>query len=151
MKGDLQMHTAWSDGSGTIAEMAAAAIGRGYRYIAITDHTKGLKIAGGLNEERLGRQGLEIATLNEQFRKQSIDFTVLRSAELNLSPDGVGDMEGSSLCDLDLVLGCFHSALRRTQDQTSRYIAGLQNPQIHILRHPQTRIWHEPAGETLHN
>ena len=146
LNGDLQMHTEWSDGGGTISEMAAAAIERGYTFIAITDHTKGLKIAGGLDEERLEQQGREIAILNKQLRTQGIDFTILRSAEMNLSPTGEGDMRTSALRKLDLVLGCFHSALRRTEDQTSRYIAGLRNPDIQILGHPQTRAWNRREG-----
>jgi len=146
LKGDLQMHTVWSDGGGTIPEMAAAAIERGYEFIAITDHTKGLKIAGGLDEERLQKQGDEIAAVNQHFRKQRINFTVLRSAEMNLSPVGEGDMESSALRQLDLVLGCFHSALRRPDDQTSRYLAGVRNPDIQILGHPQTRVWNRREG-----
>lgn len=146
LKGDLQMHTTWSDGAGSIAEMATAAIARGYQYIGITDHTKGLKIAGGIDESSLGRQGREIAKINQGYRKLGIDFTVLRSAEVNLSPDGGGDMDPAALGELDLVLGCFHSALRRKEDQTSRYIAGLRNPDIQILGHPQTRVWNYRAG-----
>ncbi len=68
LNGDLQMHTTWSDGAGTVAEMAAAAIERGYKFIGITDHTQGLKIAGGLDESRLAEQGREIAALNKQLR-----------------------------------------------------------------------------------
>jgi histidinol phosphatase-like PHP family hydrolase len=146
LKGDLQMHSEWSDGATPIADMAAAGIERGYQYIAITDHTKGLKIAGGLDEARLAQQGVEIAKLNKQFRADGTEFTILRAAEMNLSPDGAGDMELSALAELDLVLGCFHSALRRTEDQTSRYIAGLQNPGIQILGHPQTRIYDRREG-----
>src|SRR3954447_9901744 len=146
LRGDLQMHSEWSDGSATIAEMATAGMERGYEYIAITDHTKGLKIAGGLDEERLAQQGAEIATLNQQLRKSESNFTVLRAAEMNLSPDGSGDMEPSALSKLDLVLGCFHSALRRKEDQTARYLAGIRNPDIQILGHPQTRIYNHREG-----
>jgi histidinol phosphatase-like PHP family hydrolase len=146
LKGDLQMHTEWSDGSGSLSEMGAAAISRGYQYIGITDHTKGLKIANGLDEARLAEQGREIAALNEQLRTQGIDITLLRSAEMNLSPAGEGDMSPEALRKLDLVLGCFHSALRRTEDQTGRYIAGLRNPDIQILGHPQTRVWNRREG-----
>jgi histidinol phosphatase-like PHP family hydrolase len=146
LKGDLQMHTEWSDGGGTISDMAAAAIERGYKYIAITDHTKGLKIAGGLDEQRLAEQGREISMLNKQFRAQRIDFTILRSAEMNLTPTGEGDMPSSALRKLDVVLGCFHSALRRTEDQTGRYLSGLQNREIQILGHPQTRVWNRREG-----
>jgi len=113
LHGDLQMHTVWSDGSGTILAMAETAIEREYQYIAITDHTKGLKIAHGLDEERLEQQGREIMELNRGFSKRGTDFTILRSAEVNLSPKGEGDIAPSALRKLDLVLGCFHSALRR--------------------------------------
>ena len=146
LKGDLQMHTEWSDGATTVAEMAAGGIERNYHYIAITDHTKGLKIAGGLDEKRLVRQGREIIRLNKQLAKQGTAFTVLRSAEMNLSPQGEGDMNASAMGKLDLVLGCFHSALRRTEDQTDRYVAGLRNPLIQILGHPQTRVYNRREG-----
>jgi len=146
LKGDLQMHTQWSDGAGTVAEMAAAAMERGYEYIGITDHTQGLKIAGGLDEARLAAQGREIAPLNRELSKQRTSFTVLRSAEMNLSPTGEGDMKPSALAKLDLVLGCFHSALRRSEDQTARYVAGLRNPNIQILGHPQTRVYNRREG-----
>jgi histidinol phosphatase-like PHP family hydrolase len=115
-------------------------------YIGITGHTKGLQIANGLDEARLVAQGREIGALNKQLRARGIDFTILRSAEMNLSPTGEGDMRPSSLRKLDLVLGCFHSALRRTEDQTHRYIAGLRNPDIQILGHPQTRVWNRREG-----
>ncbi len=146
VKGDLQMHTEWSDGASAIAEMAAGGIARHYEYIAITDHTKGLKIAGGLDEKRLARQGREIDALNKHLRKQGTEFTVLRSAEVNLSPAGEGDMNPKALAKLDLVLGCFHSVLRRTDDQTDRYIAALRNPSIQILGHPQTRMYDRRDG-----
>jgi histidinol phosphatase-like PHP family hydrolase len=146
LKGDLQMHTEWSDGASTLNDMAAGGIERNYRYIAITDHTKGLKIAGGLDEKRLAQQGRAIISLNKQLSKDRRDLTVLRSAELNLSPAGESDMGPKSLAQLDLVLGCFHSALRRKEDQTARYIAALQNPDIQILGHPQTRIYNRREG-----
>ena len=92
LQGDLQMHTVWSDGSGTISAMAEATIERDYKYIAITDHTKGLKIAGGLDEERLEQQGREILEINRRFRERGTDFSILRSAEMNLSPIGEGDI-----------------------------------------------------------
>ena len=98
IKGDLQMHSDWSDGSATIAEMAAAALDRNYEYIAITDHGKGLKIAGGIDEEQLARQGMEIESLNASNAAEGKRFRVLRSIELNLSPKGEGDMSPSSAC-----------------------------------------------------
>ncbi len=146
--GDLQMHTLWSDGSDSIQDMADSAVERGYSYIAITDHSQGLKIAGGINENQLTRQAKEIAEVNERMKRREHKFRVLRSVELNLSPDGDGDMDPSALRNLDLVLGCFHSALRRREDQTERYLAALRNPSIHILGHPRGRIYNFRLGLT---
>ena len=144
--GDLQMHTQWSDGSGTIADMAATAVERGYRYIAITDHSIGLTIAGGIGEEELLQQGTEIAKVNASMQRDARDLTVLRSIELNLNPRGEGDMGCESLAQLDLVLGSFHSALRRKEDQTERYLAALRNPDVHILGHPRGRVYNFRLG-----
>jgi len=146
LRGDLQMHSRWSDGSATIAEMADAAKERSYDYIAITDHSKGLKIAGGIDERALKRQGTEIAKVNTALSKSGSQLTVLRSIEMNLNPRGQGDMSPDSLLGLDLVLGSFHSALRTTEDQTERYLAALRNPHIHILGHPRGRIYNFRIG-----
>src|SRR5882724_593787 len=146
LRGDLQMHSRWSDGSGTIAEMADAATERSYEYIAITDHSKGLKIAGGIDERALKKQGAEIAKLNAVLRKSGKNLAVLRSIELNLNRRGEGDMSGESLSALDLVLGSFHSSLRTVEDQTDRYVAALRNPHILILGHPRGRIYNFRLG-----
>jgi histidinol phosphatase-like PHP family hydrolase len=146
LRGDLQMHTRWSDGSGTIAEMAETAKDRSYQYIAITDHSKALKIAGGIDERALKRQGTEIAQMNVAISKSGAHFSVLRSIEMNLNPRGEGDMSPDSLLGLDLVLGSFHSALRTTEDQTERYVAALRNPHIHVLGHPRGRIYNFRIG-----
>ena len=146
LRGDLQMHSRWSDGSGTIAEIADGAANRSYEYIAITDHSKTLKIAGGIDEPALKRQGVEIAKVNVALSKSAAHVTVLRSIEMNLNPRGEGDMSPDSLRSLDLVLGSFHSALRTTEDQTERYLAALRNPHIHILGHPRGRIYNFRIG-----
>jgi len=146
IRGDLQMHSRWSDGSATIAEMGDAAKERSYEYIAITDHSKGLKIASGIDERALKRQGTEIAKVNAALSKSASQLTVLRSIEMNLNPRGKGDMSPDSLRSLDLVLGSFHSALRTTEDQTERYLAALRNPHIHILGHPRGRIYNFRIG-----
>jgi histidinol phosphatase-like PHP family hydrolase len=146
IRGDLQMHTLWSDGSGSVQEMAEAARSRGYSHIAITDHSKGLKIAGGIDEDQLAKQGEEISAVNESMGRNAGSFRVIRSVELNLSPIGVGDMNEAALHRLDLVLGCFHSALRRKEDQTERYLSALRNPSIHILGHPRGRIYNFRLG-----
>jgi putative hydrolase len=141
-KGDLQMHTAWSDGSGSVLDMARAAIERGYSYIGITDHSKGLKIAGGINEDEVARQGEEIDAANAALD----GFTILKSIELNLSPSGAADLDEKALRKLDLVVGSFHSALRRLEDQTGRYMAALENDCVHILGHPRGRVYNYRLG-----
>ena len=146
LRGDLQMHTRWSDGSGTTAEMAEAASERSYEYIAITDHSKGLKIAGGIDERALKKQGNEIAKLNVLVSKSGRQLVVLRSLEMNLNRRGEGDMSPESLAALDLVLGSFHSSLRIVEDQMDRYLAALRNPQIQILGHPRGRIYNFRIG-----
>jgi histidinol phosphatase-like PHP family hydrolase len=143
LRGDLQMHTKYSDGSGTIREMAEAAHERGYEYVAITDHSKGLKIAGGINEKVLVRQAIEIARTNARAASK---VTVLSSIELNLNPRGEGDMDPKALAKLDLVLGSFHSSLRVKDDQTARYLAAIRNPDIQILGHPRGRIYNFRLG-----
>jgi histidinol phosphatase-like PHP family hydrolase len=146
LRGDLQMHTRWSDGSGTIGEMAGAARERSYEYIAITDHSKGLKIAGGIDERALRKQSTEIAKLNSSASQLGGKFTILRSLELNLNVRCEGDMSSASLSALDLVLGSFHSSLRMIDDRTDRYLAALRNPNIQILGHPRGRIYNYRLG-----
>jgi putative hydrolase len=143
LRGDLQMHTRYSDGSGTIAEMAEAARARNYEYIAITDHSKGLKIAGGIDEKRLGKQAAEISKANARAPN---GIHVLSSIEMNLNPRGEGDMDPKALAKLDVVLGSFHSVLRVKQDQTARYLAALRNPDIQTLGHPRGRIYNYRLG-----
>jgi histidinol phosphatase-like PHP family hydrolase len=146
VNGDLQMHTRWSDGSGSVEDMARAAAERGYEFIAITDHTKGLKIAGGIDEGQLAQQSREIEEVNATLQAEGVKTRVLRSAELNLDPRGNGDMDSAALRRLDVVLGCFHSALRKKEDQTDRYLAALRNPDIQILGHPRGRIYNFRLG-----
>ncbi|MGZ4965784.1 MAG: PHP domain-containing protein [Chthoniobacterales bacterium] len=143
LRGDLHMHTTWSDGSGTVAEMAEAGEALGHEYIAISDHSKGLKIAGGIDEAQLERQGREIGQTNQQANKRIV---VLRSIELNLNPRGEGDMTVDCLTSLDFVIGSFHSALRLKDDQTDRYLAALRNRCLHILGHPRGRVYNYRLG-----
>jgi histidinol phosphatase-like PHP family hydrolase len=146
LKGDLQMHTTYSDGGVSVKEMALEAIALGYDYIAITDHTKGLKIAGGMTEEVLATQVAEIDALNAEMEKGDARFRVLKAVEMNISPDGSGDMEPEALDELDLVLGSFHSKLRVKEDQTDRYFANLRNPHVHVLGHPRCRMYNFRMG-----
>jgi histidinol phosphatase-like PHP family hydrolase len=146
LRGDLQMHTEWSDGSASVAEMAAAALERGYEYIAVTDHSKGLKIAGGLDEAELLAQADEITRVNEELAERLAGLTVLSSLEMNLSPTGEGDMDPAALARLDLVLGSFHSSLRKSEDQTARYLAAVSNPHVQVLGHPRGRVYNFRVG-----
>jgi histidinol phosphatase-like PHP family hydrolase len=143
LRGDLQIHTTWSDGTTSIAVMAEAARARGLEYLAITDHTQSLRIARGLDPDRLNAQACEIDAVNAAM---SGTIRILRAAEMNLDPAGGGDMPSATLAGLDLVLGAFHSALRRTEDQTERYLAALRNPDVHVLAHPRGRIYNFRHG-----
>jgi histidinol phosphatase-like PHP family hydrolase len=138
-RADLQVHTTYSDGKATLEVMAELLRGRGYSHAAITDHSKGLPIAGGMHEDRLAEQGAHIEKVNAELESSGSRFRLLRSIEMNLSPEGEGDMEPGALSRLDLVLGAFHSKLRVTDDQTKRYVAAVRNPTVHVLAHPRCR------------
>ena len=148
LQGHLQMHSGWSDGTASGKEMAETGEKRGYEYIAITDHAKGLKIAGGINEKQLSEQGVEISVVNDGMKRAGKRIRVLRSIELNLSPRGESDMEPRALEKLYVGLGCFHSSLRKKEDQTARYLAALRNPSIRILGHPRGRTYNFRLGLT---
>lgn len=139
--GDLQMHTTSSDGNATLEEMVDAC-GR-YEFIGITDHTKGLPIAGGMDEEGFAAQGRMIDGLNE---RRGGPPRVLKSMEMNLDPEGNGDMEPEVFAGLDLVLGAFHSKLRLKDDQTARYQAAIRNPAVDVLAHPRCRMFNFRLG-----
>lgn len=144
LRADLQMHTTYSDGTVPLREMVASAFEYGYSFIAVTDHSKGLKIAGGMDEAELAVQGAEISRLNEELAPE--ERRVLRSIEMDLSPEGVEDMEPASLAELDVVMGAFHSKLRLKEDQTERYLAAMRNPHITTLAHPRGRIFNRRVG-----
>jgi DNA polymerase (family 10) len=139
LRADLQMHTTYSDGKATLSEMVAATAALGYEYVAITDHSKGLKIANGMDEARLAVEADDVRRANEELQRSGQGLRVLHSIEMNLSPEGEGDMDLGSLARLDLVLAAFHSKLRATEDQTERYLAGLRNPTVNTLAHPRGR------------
>lgn len=146
VKGDLQMHSEDSDGRVPLQEMARTGIDNGYSFIAITDHSKGLKIAGGMDETQMREQAQRIDALNAELADQGSDFKVLKGIEMNLSPRGEGDMEPDFLEELDIVLGSFHSSLRTKEDQTERYLAALENPTVDVLGHPRCRIYNFRVG-----
>ena len=141
LKGDLQMHTVGSDGRHTIEELARRAVELGHSYIALTDHTQGIKVAGGMDEAAFEAQAHELASIRARLRAEGLSIEILHGAEMNLDGDGRGDMDPAFMRRLDLVLGSFHTGLRAGGDQTKRYVAALMNPSIHVLAHPGTRRW----------
>jgi histidinol phosphatase-like PHP family hydrolase len=147
LRADLQMHTTHSDGSASLGTMATACAEE-YRYhhILITDHSKGLPIARGMDEARLALEVGEIAAMNAELSASGVPLRILRGLEMNLSPEGHGDMDPKALRTLDIVLGAFHSKLRLTEDQTGRYLAALRNPDFHVLAHPRGRRWGARIG-----
>ena len=137
IKGDLHVHTNWSDGVGSIAEMAEAARARGYQYAVISDHTQSLGVAGGLTPERLRKQRAEINRLNEQFG----DFRLLQGAEVEIKADGSLDFPDEVLSELDVVVASIHSGLRQERERiTSRLISAMRNPHVDVIGHPLGRI-----------
>jgi histidinol phosphatase-like PHP family hydrolase len=149
LRADLQMHTTWSDGAAPLREVVAEAEALwSYDFIAITDHSKGLKIARGMDEEQLAEQGEDIRRVNRELVARGSRLRVLRSIEMNVSPEGIQDMEPVALARLDLVLAAFHSNLRLTEDQTERYLGALRNPTFHILAHPRGRVFNRRVGLT---
>lgn len=150
LKGDLQVHTISSDGTKSIEEMGTSARDEfGLNYIAITDHTKSLKIANGLDENRLINQMEEINKINDNLKeKNSINnFKILSSAEVEILKDGSLDMKNNILENLDIVGASIHSNFRLpSEDQTKRVVAALKNPHVDILFHPTGRIINKREG-----
>jgi putative hydrolase len=142
-RGDLQMHSTWSDGSQSLADIVAAGIKRGYSFCGVTDHSYGLPIAGGVSMVRLAQQHGEIDALNREFRGK---FRLIKGIEANIRADGSVDMEPSELAQLELVVAAPHSALRTTTDQTSRMIAAVKTPGVHIIGHPRGRMYGSRPG-----
>lgn len=146
LRADLQMHTHASDGAESIENMAEACSALGYEYIAITDHSKGQRIPRGIDESEVALQGRRIDELNDAASSERTGVHILRALEMNISPDGSGDMDEACLEGLDLVLGSFHSQLRITEDQTDRYLATLENPYVHVIGHPRGRKYDRRLG-----
>ena len=146
LQADLQMHTTYTDGGGTVAEMVAAARPLGYRYIALTDHSQQLKIANGMDEAAFAKQDREIAATNAALAEDASPLRVLRGIEMNISPEGDGDMDERFLAARDIVLGAFHGQLRKKEDQTERYLKALANRTVDVHAHPRGRIWNFRLG-----
>ncbi|MDH5567310.1 MAG: PHP domain-containing protein, partial [Myxococcales bacterium] len=136
LRGDLQVQTDWSDGAASIEEMARAARSLGLEYIAITDHTRDLRVAHGNDEKRLMQQVESIHALNRKLR----GFRVLTGAEVNIRGDGTLDIADAALAQLEVVGAAVHSAFRQSRrDMTRRVIRAIENPHVDILFHPTAR------------
>ena len=141
--GDLQMHSEWSDGSPTLDEIVEACIARGYRFAAVTDHSYGLKIAGGMSMEASVEQWRAIDHLNATCGDR---FRLIRGIEANIGSDGSLDLSADEAAQFELVLAAPHSRLRKTEDQTGRLLAAIRLPHVHVLAHPRGRISGSRAG-----
>lgn len=140
IKGDLHAHTDWSDGGNTLAEMVQAARNYGLKYLAITDHSDRLKIAGGLEPSRLLAQIDEIDRLNQEFS----DITLLKGIEVEILADGKLDLSDDVLGRLDLVIGSVHSYFGLPLDkQTDRILRAMDHKFFSILAHPINRLINE--------
>lgn len=135
-RGDLQMHSVWSDGRQTLEDIIEAGLARKYEFCAITDHSYGLPIARGVSMARLAEQHKEIDELNRRYGGR---FRLLKGIEANIRADGMIDMEPHELRQLELVVAAPHSALRSAADQTSRMVRAVSARGVHILGHPRGR------------
>jgi histidinol phosphatase-like PHP family hydrolase len=141
--GDVQMHSEWSDGASTLDEIVDACVGRGYHFAAVTDHSHGLKIAGGMTRDEALQQRKAIEHLN---RTQGERFWLIHGIEANIGSDGQLDLTDDEAGEFELVLAAPHSHLRKVYDQTERLLTAVRNPQVRILAHPRGRIKESRAG-----
>lgn len=143
IKADLHMHTTWSDGAYSVAEMGEALLARGYQYSVITDHSQFLKVANGLTPERLEKQRVEI----EAFNAAHPDFHLFKGTEMDILPDGSLDFEDQVLKELDFVIASIHSSFTQSQDKImARLLTAMQNPYVHMIAHPTGRIIEDRDG-----
>ncbi len=137
IRGDLQMHSIWSDGSEEIEKMARAGKSRGYEYVALTDHSVSVRVANGLSEERFRRQWKEIDRLNEEFAP----FRILKAVEVEIRSDGSLDFERKFLDQFDLVGASLHQSFRQPSEKlTQRATTALSHPSVDFLCHPTNRL-----------
>ncbi|MDH5770283.1 MAG: PHP domain-containing protein, partial [Candidatus Bathyarchaeota archaeon] len=137
IKGDLHVHTNWSDGSYSVKEMAEAAKSLGYEYLAICDHSKTLQIAHGLDEEDLRKQIEEIERVNRRMD----GFTILSGVEVNIDSNGKLDIKDNVLKDLDIVVASVHSGFKQSEKKmTERVLTAMRNDYVNVIGHPTGRI-----------
>jgi histidinol phosphatase-like PHP family hydrolase len=137
------MHSEWSDGSPTVQEIAEACLERGYQYSAVTDHSYGLQIAGGMSMDEAVQQRTAIDAVNARYGKR---FRLLQGIEANIDAAGQLDLTDDEAATFDVVLAAPHSRLRRSEDQTDRMLAAVAHPAVRILAHPRGRMTGSRAG-----
>jgi DNA polymerase (family 10) len=139
IKGDLHMHTNWSDGRQTLEEVVEYSFKRGYEYIAITDHSKSSQIARGLTVERIKDQMKQIDELNKKYEKKN--FKILKGSEVDILPDGSLDFPDEILNMLDIFPAAVHSRFSMTSNEmTNRIINAMKNKHVKIIAHPTGRL-----------
>ena len=137
IRGDLHMHTKFSDGHHSVEQMVEACRRRKYVYLAITDHSTSVRVAGGLNPEDFQKQFREI----DQLQKRCDDIRILKSAEVDILTDGALDLDDSILEQMDVVLVSVHSKFNLTKaEMTRRITKAMRHPQVKILGHPTGRL-----------
>ncbi len=137
LKGNLHMHSTWSDGKNTIEEMVSACVAAGYEYAAITDHSKALPMVQGLDAARARQQWLEI----DAVRARHPEILLLRGMEIDILADGSLDLEDEMLDELDIVVISVHSRFELSEaEQTARVLAALRHPRVHVFAHPTGRL-----------
>ncbi|MDD5557101.1 MAG: DNA polymerase/3'-5' exonuclease PolX [bacterium] len=142
IRGDLQMHTTATDGKDTVLDMARAARELGYEYIAVTEHSKAVRVARGLDEERLARHFREI----ERAEAAAGGIRILKGVEVDILPDGGLDLDDAILERCDVVVASVHYRFNMPEaEMTRRIIRGIGNPRVHILGHPTGRLVLERA------
>ena len=143
--GDLQMHSTWSDGAESVADLAMGAFELGWRRIGVTDHSYGLPIARGMSMDAAAKQHLEIDRVNEQLEGR---VRVYKGVEANILADGALDLTEDERRLFEYVIASPHSQLRKDTDQTSRMLAAVALPGVAILGHPQGRMYNTRPGIT---
>jgi DNA polymerase (family 10) len=139
IRGDLHVHSSASDGANSLEELAAAAIARGYRYLAVTDHSRSLAMTNGLTEERLLQQRDEIRRLNREWDPDR--FQLLAGIEVDILPNGQLDFSDRVLSQMDVVVASVHSAFKQDQETLNRRLeAVLKNEHVDIIGHPTGRL-----------
>ncbi|MBT2569223.1 DNA polymerase/3'-5' exonuclease PolX [Planococcus sp. ISL-110] len=137
IKGDLHMHTTWSDGANSLKEMIDACVAKSYQYMVITDHSQYLKVANGLTPERLAEQHALIRETNQQYPA----IEVLSGTEMDILPDATLDFDDDLLKQLDFVIASIHSSFQQPQEQImERILTAMKNPYVHMIAHPTGRI-----------